>query len=337
MEQGHTDLLRLTLDDDDDRFDLIFRTALPHFKDVGRIYYEDLANRDILTLQAGGNNQENRSLRIISNDGVEVDGNLDVSEDLYVTGSASMGGMKFRREGGLSTMISSITNSSNYETHYGYGTNQFGTAVFNGSNSGGGIFLTVDGWGDADHVKMNINSLRVEVRNNPLVAMDYLSVGTRDQVEGTVAHFDGRVYISEEDGTERGLTDQGAESNYHDYLLWVEEGIVSKDFALSDPYLEEGWPDFVFAEDYNLSSLSEVQKFIQQNGHLPTMPSAQEIGEHGYTVNEMNKRLLQSVEELTLHTIAQEEEMDNLKAQLKQQQQLLEQLLQRVEQLEGSK
>nr|WP_320120071.1 hypothetical protein [uncultured Marinifilum sp.] len=61
--------------------------------------------------------------------------------------------------------------------------------------------------------------------------------------------------------------------------------------------------DFVFEEDYQLKSLEEVEQFVQENKHLPDIPSARQMEEDGVGLAEMNKLLLQKVEELTLHVI----------------------------------
>ncbi|WP_068473232.1 hypothetical protein [Saccharicrinis aurantiacus] len=66
--------------------------------------------------------------------------------------------------------------------------------------------------------------------------------------------------------------------------------------------------DFVFEEDYNLRSLNEVNAFIEQNKHLPDVPSASKMEEEGVNIAEMNKILLQKVEELTLYIIQQNKE-----------------------------
>ncbi|HRK54601.1 MAG TPA: hypothetical protein PK185_11855 [Cyclobacteriaceae bacterium] len=78
-----------------------------------------------------------------------------------------------------------------------------------------------------------------------------------------------------------------------------------------------GWPDYVFANDYNLQPLKEVKHFIEQNQHLPEMPSAIEVEANGVMLGEMNKLLLKKVEELTLHLIRQQEEIDALKKLIK--------------------
>ena len=65
----------------------------------------------------------------------------------------------------------------------------------------------------------------------------------------------------------------------------------------------EGWSDFEFSNDYNLLELKEVENFIQEHNHLPDIPSEQEILENGIAVGEMNAKLLQKIEELTLYMI----------------------------------
>ncbi len=63
------------------------------------------------------------------------------------------------------------------------------------------------------------------------------------------------------------------------------------------------WPDFVFHPNYTLPALSEVEQFVTKNQHLPGIPSASEIEKEGIDVGEMNKQLLQKVEEQMLYII----------------------------------
>ncbi|AUP79681.1 tail fiber protein [Flavivirga eckloniae] len=67
-----------------------------------------------------------------------------------------------------------------------------------------------------------------------------------------------------------------------------------------------GWSDFVFEEDYNLPSLKEVEQYIKDKGHLQNIPNAEEVKEQGILLGEMNAKLLQKIEELTLYTIKQQ-------------------------------
>jgi hypothetical protein len=63
------------------------------------------------------------------------------------------------------------------------------------------------------------------------------------------------------------------------------------------------WPDYVFHPDYQLPSLHEIEKYIRANGHLSDIPSAAEVEKDGLDLGEMNRKLLQKVEELTLYLI----------------------------------
>lgn len=74
--------------------------------------------------------------------------------------------------------------------------------------------------------------------------------------------------------------------------------------------------DYVFEEDYNLQSLSEVEDYVKANKHLPGVPSAQEMAENGVSVSEMSNLLLEKIEELTLHMIQLEKENAALKAKV---------------------
>ena len=88
----------------------------------------------------------------------------------------------------------------------------------------------------------------------------------------------------------------GAKTITVDSILRAEEIIVETTGA-----------DFVFADDYRLRPLSEVEAFITENKHLPEIQSAQDMQENGVSVSELQTKLLQKIEELTLYLIQQEE------------------------------
>jgi hypothetical protein len=145
-------------------------------------------------------------------------------------------------------------------------------------------------------------------------------------VPNTVLSVDGRTYISENGGSEKGFgAGFASNDNYKDYLLWVEEGIVSADFAIAEV---SDWPDYVFKESYKLSSIEEIEQHILEEGHLPNFPSAEEVETMGYSLDDMTKRLLKTVEEMTLHTIQQEKKIDT-------QNSMMQQLVNRLEALEN--
>lgn len=73
--------------------------------------------------------------------------------------------------------------------------------------------------------------------------------------------------------------------------------------------------DYVFDEDYQMKSLSEIEAFVKENKHLPGIPSAAEMSENGVSVSTMSNILLEKIEELTLHLIRLEKENAELKAE----------------------
>ncbi|KAF2515006.1 hypothetical protein EYY60_02810 [Flavobacterium zhairuonense] len=76
-----------------------------------------------------------------------------------------------------------------------------------------------------------------------------------------------------------------------------------------------GWSDFVFKKDYVLPTLQEVEKQIAEKGHLENIPSEEEVLKNGINLGEMNSKLLQKIEELTLYLIEIKKENMELKNQ----------------------
>lgn len=103
------------------------------------------------------------------------------------------------------------------------------------------------------------------------------------------------------------------------YKLAVEGTIGARKVKVT----QTAWADFVFKPDYELRSLKQVENYIKENGHLPEIPSAKDVETEGLDVGEMNKKLLQKVEELTLYIIqlkkdseAQQQMIQELKASI---------------------
>ncbi|WP_420574983.1 hypothetical protein [Kordia sp.] len=93
-----------------------------------------------------------------------------------------------------------------------------------------------------------------------------------------------------------------------DYDLAVGGNIIAEKVKVQ---LEDEWewPDYVFENTYTLPTLNEVSQYIEENGHLKDVPSADEVKENGIFLGEMDAKLLRKIEELTLYTIAQQEEI----------------------------
>jgi len=98
--------------------------------------------------------------------------------------------------------------------------------------------------------------------------------------------------------------------NTHGFKLAVKGKIAATEVKVA---LYDNWPDFVFYNNYKLPTLSEVEKHIKEKGHLNDIPSAKEVSKNGILLGDMNAKLLQKIEELTLYTIAQEKEISSLK------------------------
>ena len=103
------------------------------------------------------------------------------------------------------------------------------------------------------------------------------------------------------------------------YRLAVEGDIIAEEIQVMERI---HWPDYVFEEEYDLMTLPELETEIETLGHLPGVPSAEEVEENGHSLGKMDAILLEKVEELTLHLIEmnkqltnQQEEIDTLKTE----------------------
>lgn len=100
-------------------------------------------------------------------------------------------------------------------------------------------------------------------------------------------------------------------NNPHSYKLAVNGKLGAHEVQIENNSLT--WSDFVFNEEYKLLSLEELELYIKLNKHLPEIPTAQEVKENGILLGEMNAKLLQKIEELTLHLIDLKKEVEALK------------------------
>ena len=100
-------------------------------------------------------------------------------------------------------------------------------------------------------------------------------------------------------------------------------GIVAKKIKVTST----AGADFVFEDDYDLKPLEEVESFIKENKHLPEIPSAKDMKENGLDMSEFQIKLLQKIEELTLHSIAMKKQLQSHEQQNKEQNKLITKLL----------
>jgi hypothetical protein len=107
-----------------------------------------------------------------------------------------------------------------------------------------------------------------------------------------------------------------------DYRLYVQSGILTEKVKVALKTTSD-WADYVFDKHYKLMPINQLEQFLNQNKHLPNVPSAEEVVKNGIDVAKMNAKLLEKIEELTLYLIqlnkkveALSKETEALKARL---------------------
>jgi len=180
----------------------------------------------------------------------------------------------------------------------------------------------------APETKLHINGgstpgevLRLDGTNTQmLLAENNVTKGffnlTGDDVKiGTLASNDNGRFIIRLNGGDRmfvhpdGRLSVGTATPATGYMLSVNGKIISEEVRVE---LDVNWPDYVFKPGYKLPSLKQVENFIQKNHHLQGIPSAQQVKNEGIELGDMNKRLLEKVEELTLYLIQQNKKIETL-------------------------
>lgn len=98
------------------------------------------------------------------------------------------------------------------------------------------------------------------------------------------------------------------------YAMLTVNGVIHAKEVKID--LSGALADYVFEKNYNLKTLSEVHTYIKDNGHLPEIPSAEEVKKNGMDIADMQVKLLQKIEELTLYAIDQQKRIESLEKEL---------------------
>ncbi|WP_299213115.1 hypothetical protein [uncultured Dokdonia sp.] len=75
------------------------------------------------------------------------------------------------------------------------------------------------------------------------------------------------------------------------------------------------WADNVFEDGYDLIRLREIEKYINTYGHLPEIPTTADVQKNGIELGQMNMLLLKKIEELTLHLIEKDHQVEKLQEQ----------------------
>ncbi|MEO1254727.1 MAG: hypothetical protein AAFY41_07570, partial [Bacteroidota bacterium] len=133
--------------------------------------------------------------------------------------------------------------------------------------------------------------------------------------ENTLSYIEGNIGI--------GIADFSS-----DYKLAVNGKLLTEEVKVQ---LSENWPDFVFESNYDLLTLEEVEEHINENGHLPEIPSEVEVTEKGINLGEMDAKLLQKIEELTLYLIEQNKQNREQQERIEKLEKVNSELLKKLE------
>lgn len=98
------------------------------------------------------------------------------------------------------------------------------------------------------------------------------------------------------------------------YRLYVQDGIMTEKLKVALRNSAD-WADYVFAPEYKLAPLEDVETFIKANKHLPNVPSADEMATNGLDVTKTSAKLMEKIEELTLYMIDLNKQVQELKAE----------------------
>ena len=99
------------------------------------------------------------------------------------------------------------------------------------------------------------------------------------------------------------------------YQWSVDGKIIAEEVKVQ---LAASWPDYVFSDDYKLMPIEELEKSIRANRHLPNIPSAAAVtAANGIELGEMNRKLVEKVEELSLYIIQLKKENNGMEARLR--------------------
>ncbi|MDX1479137.1 MAG: hypothetical protein R3301_15590 [Saprospiraceae bacterium] len=151
----------------------------------------------------------------------------------------------------------------------------------------------------------NTSGMNIVLDNNEILARDN---GTTSDLH--LQQNGGNVLMCELELGAVGIGVQNAANIPAGYLLAVDGKGIMEELRVE---LSGAWPDYVFDTSYELRDLDQLKSFIQTNGHLPNIPSAKQIEQDGLHLGEMQRRMMEKIEELTLYVIDLKEEIEQLK------------------------
>ncbi|MCX6288142.1 MAG: hypothetical protein NTY96_13635 [Bacteroidetes bacterium] len=252
---------------------------------------------------------------------------LDIEGDLRVSSLATNTGNKMVISTPRGLLgITDIPSGDNLGNHIATQNINLNGNFLSGDGSNSGIFFNTHGF-------LGIGT------NTPLAPVDILStrdnnlflratgserstIWTSNDINsyGIGVDNDGTGYLSSNKSTPRkimyfydGRVGIGAPPLAGSHTLYVVGGITTVEVTVK---LQQNWSDYVFNKNYCLKPLSDLEKFIKDNKHLPDVPTAENVKEKGIELGEMNTILLKKIEELTLYVIDQNKKIEALQNQI---------------------
>lgn len=176
------------------------------------------------------------------------------------------------------------------------------------SNSGEGMILEADnpiiqlrqsnapsaGYTDKGFIQLSTDNIRIGTNSGNISGKVIIRTGGAD-----------RVFVDNSGNVAIG-TSQVASG----YKVSVNGKMMCEELKVQ---LNGNWPDYVFANQYKLMPIAELKKFIDSQNHLPNIPTAAEVKKNGIAVGDMQKKMMEKIEELTLYIIDLQKQIDGLK------------------------
>jgi len=250
----------------------------------------------------------------IRDDGKIGIGEANPTEKLSVNGNVSVSGTILGNQTSGALFINGNTGSSDGGTVelYGHGSSAssevhlIGKSIkfydYQGPNQWD-LNMTINSEGDVGiGTEYPSGRLHVITKNND-----------QNHIALQVTNSSGSNILSVRDNGQIGINwdfNTGTPGSNSNYKLAVNGGIIS---TFSRVQLSGEWQDYVFKDDYELMTISELKEFIDQNNHLPGVPTEEKVKQDGIDLGQMNQILLEKVEELTLYLILLQSQIDELK------------------------
>lgn len=248
---------------------------------------------------------------------------VNATGDVILTTCCLSGSSDWSRNSSTSTLFPAAITGANYTDRVALGTNSVHSTSLNRDArlmvSGGDIIVQEDQGNNtsgpddgADIWLLDQNGKGLDMFGQDGKA-EIGTVGTNTSLYFT---SDGAYHgmIMHGDAGNQGKIQIGDVSTPGNYRLYVEKGILTEKVRVAVK-TTANWADHVFAANYHLTTLAEVDRFIQANHHLPDVPSAKELVNEGLDLGQMQAKQMQKIEELTLYMIEMKKEIEQLQAE----------------------